>query len=87
MQLTLVCIVSFKRNVAAGEAYCPLRYNLKVSVYKTTIEQAGEFIMGGEFCAKHTVWGARLVTSKVKNLCKAHGESGSDFHFSGRPSY
>ena len=45
--------------------YSPPRHNIKEDLYKSLFNQIGErFIIGGDFNAKHTICGSRLVTPK-----------------------
>ena len=46
-----------------------------------------KFILGGEFNARHTDWGARLSTAKGREFRKAIREENCDFHTSGYPIY
>ncbi len=45
------------------------------------------FIAGGDYNAKHVKWGARLTTTKGKQLCEAIDENNLDFLSSGQPTY
>lgn len=45
------------------------------------------FIVGGDFNAKHTDWGARLTVTKRWELRKAIREAGCNFHSTGKLTY
>lgn len=53
------------------------------------IQNAGErYIIGGDFNAKHTVRGSRLITTKGSELKKAIIEKGGRHHSTGsKPTY
>ena len=54
----------------------------------TYISHLGDiFIIGGDFNAKHTDWGARLTTTKEKELREAIREMGCNYHTTGKPTY
>ena len=45
--------------------YSPPRYSIKAEDYKDLFNLTAEkFIIGGDFNAKHTHWGSRLITPK-----------------------
>ena len=43
--------------------------------------------MGGDFNAKHTAWGSRLVTTKGRELNQAATELSCSFLSTGEPTY
>jgi hypothetical protein len=45
------------------------------------------FIIGGDFNAKHTHWGSRLVTTKGHELYKAVTDTGCEIVCTGKPTY
>jgi hypothetical protein len=45
------------------------------------------FIIGGDFNAKHTHWGSRLVTTKGRELYKAVADTGCEIVSTGKPTY
>ena len=47
----------------------------------------GRFIVGGDINAKHTDWGARLTTTKGRELKKAIKEIGCNVYTTGKPTY
>ena len=68
--------------------YCPPRYNLKQEDYTFLLQSLGErFILGGDFNAKHTYWGSRLITSKGRELFLAAKKFNCEFHTTGKPTY
>lgn len=45
------------------------------------------FILGGDLNAKHVDWGARLTTTKGRELRQAISETNCSFHSTGKPTY
>ena len=88
IQLTVIGINSTKQKILVGALYCPPGHNLKKNDYMTYIQHLGDrFIIGGDFNAKHTDWGARLTTTKGKELREAIREMGCNYHTTGKPTY
>ena len=73
-------------NIAA--LYSPPRHVIKSDQYKHLFMQLGDrFILGGDFNAKHTRWGSRLITPKGKELLKASNELNCSFMSTNKPTY
>jgi hypothetical protein len=45
------------------------------------------FIIGGDFSAKHTPWGSRLITAKGRELYKAVADTGCEIVSNSKPPY
>lgn len=57
-------------------------------LYTTFLKSLGEkFILGGDFNAKHTHWGTRLVTTRGTKFLNAVIERGCNCHTIGKPTY
>ena len=68
--------------------YCPPRHAPSSATYSDFFRCLGpRFLVGGEWNAKHTTWGARLITPKERTLLSAiHGCHGTYFS-TGEPTY
>ena len=44
-------------------------------------------VVGGDFNAKHTEWGVRLITTKGKELRNAIIKEGCNYHSTDKPTY
>jgi hypothetical protein len=56
--------------------------------FKTLFDKMNSrFIIGGNFNAKHTDWGSRLITTKGRELYKAVAGSGCEVVSTGKPKY
>lgn len=52
------------------------------------LSKLGEkYILGGDFNAKNTHWGSRLITTKGRELLAAIRENDSEAYSTGRPTY
>lgn len=68
--------------------YCPPRHQLKKDDYVSMLRMMGSsFVIGGDFNAKHTHWGSRLISPKGRELLKAGHQINCEFHSSGIPTY
>jgi hypothetical protein len=67
--------------------YCPPRYNIYANEYKTLFDKMNiRFIIGGDFNAKHTHWGSRLLTAKGRELYKAVTDTRCEIAYTGKPT-
>ena len=88
VQISVVCVTSIKQNINIGAIYYPPRHNLKRADYKNHLLHMGErCILGGDFNAKHTDWGSRIVTTKGKELREAMRELGCEYYSTCKPTY
>jgi endonuclease/exonuclease/phosphatase family metal-dependent hydrolase len=64
------------------------RHNIKAERYVEVFKTIGSrFIIGGDFNAKHTHWGSRLITTKGRELLKAINECKCEAISTGKPTY
>jgi hypothetical protein len=55
--------------------------------YKTLFDKTNSrFIIGGNFNAKHTHWGLRLITTKGRESYKAVADTGCEIISTGKPT-
>ena len=88
IQATTVSVKTKNYLLSIAAIYCPPRYNLKKENYSLFFKSIGEnFIVGGDFNAKHTFWGSRLITTRGSELLKAVTELGCNCHSTGKPTY
>jgi hypothetical protein len=68
--------------------YCPLRHAIVSREYVDLLESYGsEYLIGGDWNAKHTQWGARLITTKRRSLLEAMHRQNSNYLSTGEPTY
>lgn len=88
IQAASVSINIRNHNIVVAAIYCPPRYNIKEEDYLRFFKHLGEqFIIGGDFNAKHTDWGSRLTTTKGKELHEAILKHSCKWHSTGKPTY
>jgi len=88
VQLTALIVSSTKQHFKVGAVYLPPRHNLKEEDYMLILKHMGDrFILGGDFNAKHSLWGSRLDNTKGRELKKAIDKIGCNVHSSGKPTY
>ena len=76
------------KEYSVGAIYCPPRYKLKREEFIQLFETlGGNFIIGGDFNAKHLYWGSRVINPKGKELLAARETLGCDFNSGGKPTY
>jgi hypothetical protein len=80
--------VTTKQKLTVSAIYCPPRYSIHANEYKILFNKLNSrFIIGGDFNAKHTHWGSRLITPKGRELYKAAVARGCEFVSTGKPTY
>jgi len=68
--------------------YCPPRHAIPTNEYTTLFRSLGsQFLIGGDWNAKHIAWGARLITLKGRNLFKAISNYNCHYFSTGGPTY
>ena len=68
--------------------YCPPRHSINMDQYKNYFQSLGNcFIAGGDYNAKHTVWGSRIVSPKGRILFKTMQAMNLSHISSGSPTY
>lgn len=86
--VTAITIQLNNVNLNVAAAYCPPRHNIKIDQYVALLSGFGlRFILGGDFNAKHTAWGSRLITPKDRELFNAINNCDCDYFTSRKPTY
>lgn len=72
IQATNIIIDEWNGPVTISSIYSPPRHNIKKEQYKSFFSSLGNrFISCGDYNAKHTSWGSRLITPKGRQLLSA----------------
>ena len=75
-------------RVTISSIYCPPRYNINREQFLDYFKTLGpRFIAAGDYNAKHTFWGSRLITPKGRQLLEAISYNRLDAISSGQPTY
>lgn len=68
--------------------YCPPRYTVSKEMFVQFYRSLGNcFIAGGDYNAKHTQWGSRIITPKGRSLLAAINEENLSHISTGEPTY
>nr|XP_012234580.1 PREDICTED: RNA-directed DNA polymerase from mobile element jockey-like [Linepithema humile] len=88
IQATVLNIKAKKYNIVVVSLYSPSKHNIKAERYFELFKNIGNrFIIGGDFNAKHTHWGSRLITTKGRELLKAINKYKCEVISTGKPTY
>lgn len=75
-------------DAQVASIYCPPRHQITTEEYKTFFNHLGnKWIAGGDFNAKHPLWGSRISTPKGCHLYEAVTQNGILCHSNGKPTY
>jgi len=68
--------------------YCPRRHAISTDEYTTLFRSLGSrFLIGGDWDAKHTAWGAGIITPKGRNIFDAISNYNCHYFSAGGPTY
>ena len=71
IQATSISIADDTGEITVSAIYCPPKHNNKYDDYVRFFMTLGNrFLVGGDFNAKHTFWGSRLINTKGRELYK-----------------
>lgn len=75
-------------NITISSIYCPPKYNISREQFLNYFDTLGpKFIAAGDYNAKHTFWGSRLVTPRGRQLLDAISVGKMDAISAGHPTY
>lgn len=88
IQATNVSIQDWNGPLTVSAVYCPPRHNIHKEQFKGFFNTLGRrFIAGGDFNAKHQMWGSRLTTTKGRQLYQAIQDNHLETLSTGEPTY
>lgn len=88
IQAASINIKTKKYEITVTAMYSPPKHTIQKDEYVSFLRTLGEkYILGGDFNAKHTHWGSRLITKKGKELYQAIIQSNGKWHSTGKPTY
>lgn len=88
MQATNIVITDWISDITISALYCPPRFTIKEKEFNDYFKSLGDrFIAGGDYNAKHTFWGSRLVLSRGRELYKSIQTKNMNVLSSGQPTY
>lgn len=87
-QVTCITVQTRTYPLKIASIYCPASHTVTEESYSEILCTLGNrFILGGDFNAKHTHWGSRLITTKGRNLYNAMSEHRAEAISTGTPTY
>lgn len=88
IQATNVVVEDWTGHITFSAIYCPPKHTIKKNQFETFFNTLGNrFICGGDYNAKHQLWGSRLPTPKGRELYKAIEAQHLQVVSSGEPTY
>lgn len=88
IQATSIAVDEWAGKLVLSAVYCPPRHQITKDQFKSYFSKLGpRFIAGGDYNAKHTLWGSRLITPKGRQLFQAMKEFNLSHISTGHPTY
>lgn len=88
IQATTIIIEEQNRKLALSAVYCPPGSTIQKEQFEHYFNSLGHrFIAGGDYNAKHPLWGSRLLTPRGRQLYNTLTASNLSFLSSGEPTY
>lgn len=88
LQATSVYINDGNNDLTISAIYCPPRHKVDDKMFIKFFQTLGSrFIAGGDYNAKHTFWGSRLITTKGRELFKSANTIKAQFISTRKPTY
>lgn len=88
MQVISVQVSTQNVSLNVSSIYCPPRCKIDKEEFINLLKLLKpNFIVGGDFNAKHSFWGSRCISQKGRMLYEAGMENNCDFHSTGKPTY
>lgn len=71
LQATSVVVLDWTSEITISALYCPPKHKVKQTHFEEYFNSLGSrFIAGGDYNAKHTFWGSRLILPRGRELLK-----------------
>lgn len=88
MKCARIQLLTHSGKICIAAVYLPPRYTISHPELSSQLKNLGpKFLIGGDFNAKHTWWGSRIVNPKGSTLLKCVKELGCNLHSTGEPTY
>jgi hypothetical protein len=65
----------------------PKTYHIKCKFVELLESYGSKYLIEGDWNAKHSQWGARLITPKGRNLLEALNKQNCNYLSTGEPTY
>ena len=88
LQATSVAIKDRHGTITTSAVYCPPRHLIAKENFDSLFDALGNrFLAGGDYNAKYTQWGSRLVTARDKNLLQSITTNNLNYLTTYEPTY
>jgi hypothetical protein len=88
IQATIIKVDLHPCPITVAAVYSPPRHAISPQEYMDFVQRLGtKFIAGGDWNAKHTAWGSRLITPKGRSLLRALNELHCTHLSTGEPTH
>lgn len=88
LQATSIQVEKLPNPLTISAIYCPPRHKMTEENLTRFFDTLGpRFLAGGDYNAKHTHWGSRLITTRGRVLDKAINEKKYSYISTGKPTY
>jgi hypothetical protein len=88
IQAAIIQIKARPWSFIIAAMYSQPRHRIEVEDYENFLHHLGnKFIVGGEWNAKHTNWGSRIITPKGRNLLQSITNYNCTYLSTGEPTY
>lgn len=88
IQASSIVVEDWSGPLTISAVYTPPRHNISHDQYKDFFDTlGGKFLVGGDFNAKHTMWGSRLCNPRGRSLLKTINDNNFQYVSTGEPSY
>jgi hypothetical protein len=88
IQATIITVDVQPCPITIAAVYSPPRHPILPIEYTNFVQRLGtKFIAGGDWNAKHTAWGSRLITPKGRSLLRALNELNCTHLSTGEPTH
>lgn len=88
IQATSIAVKIKYESIVVSSIYCPPNHSIRTDDFNLFFASLGpKFIAAGDFNAKHTHWGSRLITPRGRQLFDTILQKGYDIASCGNPTY
>ena len=88
IQATTISVSNNQGPISISAIYCPPRHSIKRDQYDVFFKSLGpRFIVGGDFNAKHPLWGSRTTNPKGRQLIQSMNGNNLKHISTGEPTY
>lgn len=88
IQSAIIKLQAFPWPLTIAAIYSPPRHIISTDEYLEFLATLGpHFLVAGDWNAKHTAWGSRLITPKGRNLLEAIQQNNLNYLSAGEPTY